>query len=764
MSAILIADCLSCGHTESLEAARIFEFDTRCPKCGELLVLQEEDGEEDEDWQDGEGDFADALADPRTRADEDDDDPYALAAHSLDPSVDSSVEPATKADGEVAELALPLSGSGVAEAPLPRWDGGDTQQVNQLAQSDPEGERLESPLPELDRDRVLVEDADVDLGDDELLIDSDLVGGEGTSSDTELDIPSVEVSETEGRASRSYDSKPIATEEGVPLDSGVVRLGDATLAAEFQLAQTALELPEDGEEAAPKGEGDPQDEHPSRLSFGIEPDDEADSGDWEDERAEDPATDPLAETRGGGLPAPASGQSAEPEPPAEPEILEEPAPVAVAAAASEPVSTKRAPAQDIHPAFTASDISEDFLADEPAYDTARLFPTEVDWLALLDENLSEEEAGEDDEGSQRRILHLSDTAATKLRGPTAFEEIQEAIETGGTAGLERLLLGGGPSDSRVAQRFESPDEATRSFPPGTAEGEDPAPTEPFSREEAGSPPAKRGEATRSWPSGSSSEGSATGPIESPGAARRPSSGRLNVLHPPRSSDRFKRRRTVEQFQRGDLDTGLVCARDVSSREADHFRRLYQRVFRSTPNAPRMVLVTSAHAGEGKTTVASNLAIVGARIPGQGSLLIDADTRGRGVMRAFGQRSTSEGLLEALAGGHDPERYIVRFNMKELDVVPLGLRGSESIELIASEAMQTFLDKTRALYPRETILIDSSPLLESADPQALVRLVDAVVLVVRAGATARADVERAVDLIGRDRLAGIVLNDALVGAA
>ena len=122
------------------------------------------------------------------------------------------------------------------------------------------------------------------------------------------------------------------------------------------------------------------------------------------------------------------------------------------------------------------------------------------------------------------------------------------------------------------------------------------------------------------------------------------------------------------------------------------------------------------------------------------------------------------MLEALAGGHDPERYIVRFNMKELDVVPLGLRGSESIELIASESMRTFLDKTRALYPRETILIDSSPLLESADPQALVRLVDAVVLVVRAGVTPRADVQRAVDLIGRDRLAGVVLNDALVGAA
>jgi len=751
VSAILVADCLSCGHTESLEAARIFEFDTRCPECGELLVLQEDEGEEGEggDWPD---DFEDALHDPRTRADEEDDDPYALAAHSLDPSVDSSVEPVTKADSEVAELALPLGGSSVAEAPLPRWDGGDTQQVNELAHSDPHGEDPEAPFPELEADEadvVLVEDADVDLGDDELLIDSDLVGvSEEPSSDTELDIPSVEVNETEGRASRSYDAKPIASEGGVPLDSGVVPLGDPALAVEFQLAQTALELPEEDEEDVEGPEADdrvdepePEDEHPSRLSFGIEP----------HERDEAPAAagDPLAETRSS-----APVEDPEPPRPAEPPV-------------SPSGITKRAPAQDTHPAFTASTISEDFLAEEPAYDTARLFPAEVDWLALLDENLTEDE--EQDEGAQRRILHLSDTAATKLRGPSAFEEIQEALETGGTAGLERLLLGGGPADSRLAQRFESPDEATRSFPNGAKEEEEPGPTEPFSREEVTRQGQPKGEPTRSWPSGAaSSEGSATGPINSPissqSTPRRSSSSRLRTLSPPRSSDRFQRRRTVEQFQRSDLDAGLVCARDVSSHEADHFRRLYQRVFRSDPSAPRMVLVTSARAGEGKTTVASNLAIVGARIPGHGALLIDADTRGRGVMRAFGQRSTSEGLLEALAGGHDPERYIVRFNMKELDVVPLGLRGSESIELIASESMRTFLDKTRALYPRETILIDSSPLLESADPQALVRLVDAVVLVVRAGVTPRADVQRAVDLIGRDRLAGVVLNDALVGAA
>ena len=64
MGAILVADCLSCGHTESLEAARIFEFDTRCPECGELLVLQEEEGEEEDEGLDWPAD-EDELSDPR---------------------------------------------------------------------------------------------------------------------------------------------------------------------------------------------------------------------------------------------------------------------------------------------------------------------------------------------------------------------------------------------------------------------------------------------------------------------------------------------------------------------------------------------------------------------------------------------------------------------------------------------------------------------------------------------------------------------------
>src|SRR5205807_433498 len=111
---------------------------------------------------------------------------------------------------------------------------------------------------------------------------------------------------------------------------------------------------------------------------------------------------------------------------------------------------------------------------------------------------------------------------------------------------------------------------------------------------------------------------------------------------------------VEQFNRADLDPCLVTARDPSSREADYFKQLYQMIFHaSSGSSPRSILVTSARPREGKTTVAANLAVVAARMPGRGALLVGADPRGGDLLRTFGLKMRREGLLEALESTNDP---------------------------------------------------------------------------------------------------------------
>jgi capsular exopolysaccharide synthesis family protein len=181
------------------------------------------------------------------------------------------------------------------------------------------------------------------------------------------------------------------------------------------------------------------------------------------------------------------------------------------------------------------------------------------------------------------------------------------------------------------------------------------------------------------------------------------------------------------------------------------------------HSPRMVLVTSARPGEGKTTVAANLAVVAARMPGRGALLVGADPRGGDLLRTFGLGMKREGLLEAIESAQDPMQYVVKFKLGNLDVLPLGVPKSDAAELISSDRIGEVLHGLAARYPTAVVIVDGSSVLHAPDPLVLARQVDGVVLVVRADETAREDVERARDILGPERIVGVVLNQVTAGA-
>jgi len=372
------------------------------------------------------------------------------------------------------------------------------------------------------------------------------------------------------------------------------------------------------------------------------------------------------------------------------------------------------------------------------------------------------------------VIRLSQTtAAETVQDPERMREAQSTLERDGAAALEALLLGStSSSDSRAAQRF--PKDALQ------------PPTTQFTRGDVGATQTLKPEAEES-PGSSTQSLEGEKPTSAKEGAKKegapdtqvwsnsdPDASTSSNPERPRSSTRLRAqspseirpRMVVERFHRSQLDPGLVCVSDVEAPESDLFRQLYEQVFHGAHrerDRGRVILVTSARRAEGKTVVASNLAVVGARVPGEGAVLVNADPRGRGILPAFGQRTPTEGLLEALSTDRDPTRFVVRLRLKELDVIPLGLRGSNAAELIASDSMRDFIDNLRRVYPRQSILIDGSSVLGAADPLALARMVDKVLLVVRARKTSKADVEQAIRLIGKSRLAGIVLNDATEAA-
>lgn len=193
--------------------------------------------------------------------------------------------------------------------------------------------------------------------------------------------------------------------------------------------------------------------------------------------------------------------------------------------------------------------------------------------------------------------------------------------------------------------------------------------------------------------------------------------------------------------------------------AEQFRTLRARLDSLAAERPvGVIAVTSALAGEGKTTAAANLAIVSAMSVGRKVLLVDCDLRRPKVQTALGLRPEF-GLAEVLTGQASLDRALVKVDGTNLDVLPVRGMPSNPSELLAAERMRALVEELRRSY--DLVLFDTPPVLALPDAKILSELVDGVILVVRAGETPREDVDAALDVLDRRRILGLVLNGAEV---
>ena len=190
--------------------------------------------------------------------------------------------------------------------------------------------------------------------------------------------------------------------------------------------------------------------------------------------------------------------------------------------------------------------------------------------------------------------------------------------------------------------------------------------------------------------------------------------------------------------------------------------LYASIMLSWPNnPPQTLLIVSALPGEGKTTVALNLSYALAQHAN--TCLVDADLRKGRVAGAFNV-ATGQGLGDVLNGDATLEDSLLEIpGMNNLSILPAGRSKGNFGQLICSEKMeQTWPDCGNALASWSSIPL---PILPFVDGRALSTLVDAVVLVGRAGVTTRQAMRRSVELISEVHGAPIlqvVLNGADMG--
>ena len=173
--------------------------------------------------------------------------------------------------------------------------------------------------------------------------------------------------------------------------------------------------------------------------------------------------------------------------------------------------------------------------------------------------------------------------------------------------------------------------------------------------------------------------------------------------------------------------------------AEAFHGLRTSVLLSTPKRPpNSLLVMSAQGREGKTTVATNLAISLAQLE-ERVLLIDADLRRPSIHEFFGARNSS-GLVNYLTGNSDWRSLVYRAAPAGLDVLFCGPVPPNPADLLSSDYMRNLIREASKEY--KFVVMDSPPLLNLADSRILATLVDGVILVVGGGITPRELVHRA----------------------
>ncbi len=208
---------------------------------------------------------------------------------------------------------------------------------------------------------------------------------------------------------------------------------------------------------------------------------------------------------------------------------------------------------------------------------------------------------------------------------------------------------------------------------------------------------------------------------------------------------------------------LVVYNGPTSPAAEAYKLIATNILYSNVEASKVICVSSAEMGVGKTSISANTAIAMAQ-NGLKTLLIDADMRKPRLEKAFGLERETNGLVNNLLQDIALEKLIRKplEDMPDLHLLPVGPLPPNPTALIASDKFRAMLNELRRRYDR--IVIDLPPLLAASDGLIIGRDADGVILVVRMGTSSKHGLRMSGESLANAKIPmlGLVVNDITRG--
>lgn len=207
---------------------------------------------------------------------------------------------------------------------------------------------------------------------------------------------------------------------------------------------------------------------------------------------------------------------------------------------------------------------------------------------------------------------------------------------------------------------------------------------------------------------------------------------------------------------------LIDYEHIPNYYVEAVRNLRTRVVNELPKKKHPVLlISSAMSGEGKTTVAANLALAMAQ-RGYRVLVVDGDLRKPALTRAFGIKKSEKGFCDLISGSAGLAEVVIKYPGASLNIVAGGKETKDASSLLQEERVGEIIQMFKQYA--DLIIIDAPPSAVVADAAVYAKFSDAVIYVVRQDYARYNDIINGVELLSdtKVKIMGCVLNDAVAG--